>query len=631
MEKLYLTEQAYTIIRGQQAAEAEVFAAEELAAYLQKITGKAYPIRTDDTAEAEAEIVVGRTGRSGTPSAEGLGDDGFILRSAGKKLYLTGGGLRGTLYAVYELLEAYLGCRFYSSDFEKIPQRDTIVLEPIDDRQVPVFTVRNNFWADYIQNPGFAAKRKMNGNKGPSLPAKYGGSMPWAGGSCHTIGRLAEMEGDYTDRQPCLTDETVYETVLKNVRKTLAANPEARFISVSQNDSHDWGVGCQCEKCMQIYRETGSYAGSFLQFVNRIADDIREEYPDVIIHTFAYRYTRQAPKGVVPRPNVMVELCSIEACFRHPLAACTTVGKEHEAADDFAKLIEDWSAISENLSVWDYTTDFANYNLTFPNLAVLRDNMRLFADRNVKYVFEQGAYQSRNGEFCELRGYLLAKLLWDPYMTAEAYDRIVAEFFADYYGEGGAYVRQYMELALAETDHRHVPIYISVEDLYPYRMRENHREGELPDTLTAEKIRSGEGDWSAYTEWYTSVDPHILQEKGEALFGDALDAVTDPAVRQNILRSGIQVEVMRSFRQYRVMQSHRENLQKVLSGVLGTAEPEIIQTICDAVYSREEEKYTEENRKLKDKMDSLGVFYLTEGFDTRTRESFRFHLPVTRW
>jgi len=631
MEKLYLTEQAYTIIRGQLAAEAEVFAAEELAAYLQKITGKAYPIRTDDTAEAEAEIVVGRTSRSGTPSAEGLGDDGFILRSAGKKLYLTGGGLRGTLYAVYEFLEAYLGCRFYSSDFEKIPQRDTIVLEPIDDRQVPVFTVRNNFWADYIQNPGFAAKRKMNGNKGPSLPAKYGGSMPWAGGSCHTIGRLAEMEGDHTDRQPCLTDETVYETVLKNVRKTLAANPEARFISVSQNDSHDWGVGCQCEKCMQIYRETGSYAGSFLQFVNRIADDIREEYPDVMIHTFAYRYTRQAPKGIVPRPNVMVELCSIEACFRHSLATCTTVGKEHEAADDFVKLIEDWSAISENLSVWDYTTDFANYNLTFPNLTVLRDNMRLFADRNVKYVFEQGAYQSRNGEFCELRGYLLSKLLWDPYMPEETYNRIVDEFFADYYGEGGIYIRQFMDLALAETDHRHVSIYISLEDLYPYSIVENHGAGELPDALTAEMIRNRTADWSAYTEWYTSVKPNVLQKKGEAFFAAALEAVTDPAVQQNIRRSMIQVDVMRSFWQYRVIESHKENLQKVLAGILGTEEDTCVNAICDAVYSREEEAYAAENRKLKEKMDSLGVFYLTEGFDTRTRESFRFHLPVTHW
>ena len=256
MKKLYLTEDSYTIIRGQNAAEAELFAAEELADYLLKITGKTYRILTDDTAETETEIVIGRTNRNGTPCTDGLGEDGFVLRAADKKLYLTGGGLRGTLYAVYEFLEAYLGCRFYSSDFEKIPKTENIVLEPMDDRQTPVFIVRNNFWADYIQNPGFAFKRKMNGNKGPSLPAKYGGSMPWAGGSCHTIGRLAEMEGDFTDRQPCLTDETVYETVLENVRKTLAAHPEARFISVSQNDSHDWGVGCQCEQCMQIYRES---------------------------------------------------------------------------------------------------------------------------------------------------------------------------------------------------------------------------------------------------------------------------------------------------------------------------------------------------------------------------------------
>ena len=79
----------------------------------------------------------------------------------GEKLYLTGGGLRGTLFAVYEFLEACLGCRFYSSDFEKIPHLDTIELDPIDDRQVPVFTVRDNFWADYNHHKDFAFKRKI--------------------------------------------------------------------------------------------------------------------------------------------------------------------------------------------------------------------------------------------------------------------------------------------------------------------------------------------------------------------------------------------------------------------------------------------------------------------------------------
>ena len=628
---LNLTGDKYTIIYGQNAAEAEMYAADELKRYLEEITGTAFPAASDAESGSETEIVVGKTNRAGSPDTDGLGEDGFIIRSAGKKLFMTGGEPRGTLYAVYEFLESYLGCRFYTSDFEKIPRKSSVVLDDIDDRQVPVFAVRNDFWADYIKNVGFAAKRKMNGCKGPSLPARYGGSMPWAGGSCHTIGSLAEMTGDFTDRQPCLCDEEVYRKVLRNVRKLLAANPGARFISVSQNDSTDRGVGCQCEKCMKIYRETGSYAGSFLMFVNRIADEIRGEYPDVMIHTFAYRYTRQAPKGVKPRPNVMIELCSIESCFRHPLAVCTTVGKDHEAADDFSKLIKDWSAVSDNLSIWDYTTNFANYNLTFPNLEVLRDNMRLFADNKVRYVFEQGAYQSRNGEFCELRGYLLAKLLWDPYMPEDRYKALTEEFLADYYGEGWKYIREYIDLALAETKDRHISIYISLEDLYPNMTTENHKDGVLPDDLTPESIRSGDADWSKYTEWYTSVKPNILLEKGQELFSAALDAVSDPAVRRNIERSMIQTEVMRSFWRFRVLQSHKENLRRVLLGILGADEDETVERICGGVYSREEQSYIGENRDLQKKMTSLGVDFISEGNSMKNRQTFRFELPVTGW
>ncbi len=632
MEKLTLTEKTYAVIRGENAAEAEVFAARELADYFQKISGKTLPVKTDADEETETEIVVGRTARKGGPDTVGLGEDGFVIRSEGEKLFLTGGSPRGTLYAVYEWLEAYLGCRFYASDFEKIPQKDTVVLDPIDDRQVPVFTVRNDFWSDYIRNVGFAAKRKMNGNKGPSLPEKYGGSMAWAGGGCHTIGGLAEMTGNHTDRQPCLSDETVYQTVLRNVRKLLAENPGARFISVSQNDSTDRGVGCQCEKCMKIYRETGSYAGSFLLFVNRIADEIREEYPDVMIHTFAYRYTRQAPKGVVPRPNVTVELCSIEACFRHPLAVCTTVGKDHEAADDFSGLIRDWSAICGNLSVWDYTTDFADYNLTFPNFAVLRDNMRLFADNRVKYVFEQGAYQSRNGEFCELRGYLLAKLLWDPYMSDETYRKTVDEFFRDFYGEGADAVRQYAELALSETKDRHASIYISEKDLYPDRVEIHHSAEQLPEGAEAEAIRNGSADRTLYTEWFTSLKPNILLEKGTELFRTALEAARDDAVRRNIERSGIQAEILRSFHRYRVLRAHRENLEKVLCGVLcAESGDEAVKSVCDSVCRGEEEAYVEENRKLQKKMTDLGVYFLSEGNSMNGRESFRFDRPATEW
>ena len=85
---------------------------------------------------------------------------------------------------------------------------------------------------------------------------------------------------------------------------------------------------------------------------------------------------------------------------------------------------------------------------------------------------------------------------------------------------------------------------------------------------------------------------------------------------------------MRSFHQYRVMQSHRKNLEKVLCGFL---QPEEAKAICEAVSCREEEAYMEENRKLQKKMMDLGVYFLTEGNSMNGRESFRFNLPVTRW
>ena len=90
MDKLCLTEKTYTIVCGKNAAEAEIFAAQELAEYFQKITGKALPIQTDADAESETEIVIGETNRKDTPATEDLGEDGFIIRTVGEKLFLTG-------------------------------------------------------------------------------------------------------------------------------------------------------------------------------------------------------------------------------------------------------------------------------------------------------------------------------------------------------------------------------------------------------------------------------------------------------------------------------------------------------------------------------------------------------------
>ena len=61
--------------------------------------------------------------------------------------------------------------------------------------------------------------------------------------------------------------------------------------------------------------------------------------------------------------------------------------------------------------------------------------MQFFAENNVIGLYEEGNYTAweSDGEFAELRCYLLAKLMWDPYCNI---DRHMYDFCKAYYGKG---------------------------------------------------------------------------------------------------------------------------------------------------------------------------------------------------
>ena len=157
---------------------------------------------------------------------------------------------------------------------------------------------------------------------------------------------------------------------------------------------------------------------------------MEKEFPNVYIDTLAYTYTRKAPKITKPRHNVVIRLCTIECCFSHPLDECPVPDKSGKRITND---IREWAAICDNIHIWDYTTNFSHYLTPYPNFAVLQPNVQFFAEHNVKSVFEQGCYQMvNNGEFAQLKAYLLAKLLWDPYTDIEKH---MNEFMLAYYGE----------------------------------------------------------------------------------------------------------------------------------------------------------------------------------------------------
>ena len=233
----------------------------------------------------------------------------------------------------------------------------------------------------------------------------------------------AFRDGKRLPTQLCLTNEHVLRIVIEEVGSLLEQYPDADVISVSQDDNQQY---CQCGNCKNINDREGSPAGSMIEFVNKVA----EHFPDKTISTLAYQYTRKAPKQTKPRDNVLITLCSIECDRSAPI---------DEKCEDFTSDLIAWGKLTDNIRIWDYTTQFTNFLAPFPNIYTLQPNIQLFAENNAKWIFEQHSHHP--SELFELRSYLTAKLLWNPSIDQ---DSLITDFLNGYYGAAAPLIQQYL-------------------------------------------------------------------------------------------------------------------------------------------------------------------------------------------
>jgi hypothetical protein len=426
----------------------ERHAAQELANTLKQITGAAFEVWESATTAPESAIIVGPG-----PVAERLfpevrpdtfGWEQLTMRTKGGRLLLAGGRPRGTLYAVYRFLQEQCGVRWWSPWAARIPKNPNLSVGDLAVDETPAFESRDPFWFPAFD--GDWAARNGSNSQHARLTAEQGGKIVYKG-FVHTFYPLVPPDPYFKEHpewfslingrrtadnaQLCTTNPELRDFMVERVRQWLKESPEARIVSISQNDCFN---PCQCPNCKAIDDREGSYSGTMLTLVNYIAQKLGPEFPDVAFDTLAYQYTRKAPKTVRPLPNVIVRLCSIECNFAAPL--------DDPSNKKFAQDMEDWSKVSQRLYVWDYTTDFGHYVMPHPNWFVLGPNVRFFHRHGVKGLFEQGAYQSFSSEMSEMRAWVLAQLLWNPYQDDR---KLIDEFLDGYYGKPAAkYIRQYM-------------------------------------------------------------------------------------------------------------------------------------------------------------------------------------------
>ena len=440
---------AYCIAVSADAGPTERYAADELSEYIFRQTGVRMPIleaRNPPGGEERRAVRIMRD--------DSMGADAFRLRAVGEDVVVSGGE-RGVLYGVYELLETYGGVGWFSPDRTVVPKRDAFVVPGgLDVSQSPAFEMREVLWHPAFRDADFCARLRLNGNNYTPLLAKHGGKPYRFGGGlsiAHTLAKLvptAKYAKDHPEyfalvdgirdtkesAQLCLTNPDVLRIATEGVLAAIKRDPTARYFGVSQNDNQRY---CTCEKCAAVDAEEESHAGTMIRFVNAVAAAVEREYPDKIIETLAYQYTRKPPKLTRPRKNVTICLCTIECDFSHPIAT----GADKQNAS-FRSDVGGWRKCAKHMYIWDYTTNFSHYPGVFPNFDALQPNIRFFRDIGAKLVFEQGANMGAGAEFAALKTWLLAKWLWNPDLPEEA---LLDRFFKGYYGKAASKIREYFD------------------------------------------------------------------------------------------------------------------------------------------------------------------------------------------
>jgi Domain of unknown function (DUF4838)/Glycosyl hydrolase family 67 N-terminus/F5/8 type C domain len=435
---------AYHIVIPAEADSVELHAASELQSYFNQISGALLPIDREPATFAR-EILIGRTEQTrqilSQNTLDSLDPDGYLLRTDGDKLVICGGTRKGTLYGVYSLLEDYLGCRKYSATVTVVPSSRNIVLPQMHVLYNPFFRWREVHYLNAMDR-NYSDWQKLY-----SLSDQQKEWGMWV----HTFDKLVpaaeyfQSHPEYFSEQGgrripsgqlCLSNPNVLDTLVKNLRVVMAKQPTAKYWSVSQNDNFN---ECQCDSCKALNAKFGGSSGTMVNFVNHVAG----QFPDKIISTLAYQYTRAAPTHIKPAPNVNIMLCSIECNRSRPIAT-------DPSSASFRKDIEDWSSMTNNIIMWDYVVDFRNLLSPFPNFRVLQPNIQYFKKNGIRMIFEQGC-GANVGEFGALRTYLIAKLLWNPDINV---DSVMDDFLHGYYGAAGPDIRKYidmMEDALAKS------------------------------------------------------------------------------------------------------------------------------------------------------------------------------------
>jgi hypothetical protein len=466
------------IVIPENVSDIEVFAAQELQDYLEKISDVKIQIIRENAGMTGNQIHIGHTVLAQrTIDSQNRTDEEFQIKTGDHTLLLTGNDDRGTLFAVYSFLEKYLAVRwFWPGELgQVVPHKKTITLGDLDDRQSPDYLLRRIApgLSGPPKQPGPIKKignRTLEDNELWCLRNKLGGSVDY-GGHTHDFGYMvppaqygpthpeyfALVNGKRTWEnfdgkhgcQLCTTNPEVIRLCIEYVRQYFDQHPEMAAVSISPNDG---GGFCECDRCRALdaaannaelgaevteddaQKKTAKTKDLILTdriftFANEIARAVRQSHPDKSVLILAYAQYVEPPVRVKPEKNIWVQLC---------------LNSDFLCDDKFYRKrmgqFDRWVTMTDNLLLYDYFSWRGGPDLPRGTSSLIETALRKYQQAGIRKFFTQSC-DNFGAEGIDY--YVAAKLLWNTNLDAR---KILDDYCDKCFGPASAPMREWFSI-----------------------------------------------------------------------------------------------------------------------------------------------------------------------------------------
>ena len=453
----------YQIVIPESATDIEAEAGKELQSFIKEGTGVVLPVIEDtglDYSETAKYISLGATtvfaGSGASYEADILGEEGFVIQTKGKCVLCTGAAEYGTLWAAYELLsqtlnfeQYYLDAYALDKNVKNVPLMDYDIQDvpDIEYRSIEYFCINNAkeeqrmrfrpkddefvlAFSNRVSNHCAFKYLEPTVYNDPSLTETY--HPEWYSVDNTQLCYLAR--GD--EESFALMIKTVGDKMIEH----LAANPDRIYLQFGHEDNLNWCTCDDCKEWNETYKANAAVAVNFCNYLREYIDgyyeenDIEREY---YITFFAYYGTNPAPaqyndqtgeyepiNGLRCKEGVYVFWADTFVNYQESIYGPTNAA--------YYQSLLGWRAISDEMLVWTYDTNFYYMLQPFDSFNTMVDFYRLMENLGVKYIFDQGQgqYGGSTG-WSSLKIYLTAKLCWDVNADVE---QLTKDFFENVYG-----------------------------------------------------------------------------------------------------------------------------------------------------------------------------------------------------